>query len=142
MQQYMTHQEIFDLVAEHLLSQNCRSTTTAPFGGQDCMYRGDDHKMCAVGRLIKDDFYDPTLEGIGIAAIGSDQTSIIPSRAERAAMLATALKNSGVNADDISMLDLLHQLQHVHDNREPHEWASGLVEVGEDCGLDTSKVVA
>lgn len=59
----MNTQEIFNTVATHLLTQNARSMGTAPqMEGRGCLYRGENGRMCAVGCLIKDEFYDPILE--------------------------------------------------------------------------------
>ena len=56
----MNSQEIFDKVAVHLLTQP-RSLTG---NGGGCMYRGDNGTKCAVGCLIPDNEYDPSIEGL------------------------------------------------------------------------------
>lgn len=57
-----TAQEVFDQVAEHLLTQNRTS-----FDGQSCKYRivleNKDILKCAAGCLIGDDEYNPDFEG-------------------------------------------------------------------------------
>lgn len=55
--QEMTNQEIFDIVAAHLIKQNRRSMRDGR-----CVYRGENGDMCAVGCLIKDEFYTSALE--------------------------------------------------------------------------------
>ena len=59
----MTLQEMFDTMAAHLLKQGERSVS--PINPQQCRYRGDHGLKCAVGALIKDKFYKPSLEGRG-----------------------------------------------------------------------------
>jgi hypothetical protein len=48
-----TAQEVFDQVAEHMLTQNEQSKH-----GDTCAYRGDNGLKCAAGCLIGDDEYD------------------------------------------------------------------------------------
>jgi hypothetical protein len=52
-------QEIFTTVKNHLLSQNARSVNDY----DECVYRGVDGKMCAIGCLMPDHLYDPECEG-------------------------------------------------------------------------------
>ena len=54
----MNNQEVYDKVKEHLLSQNLRSIN--PIG--ECLYRGENGAMCAVGVLIPDDMYYSSFE--------------------------------------------------------------------------------
>ena len=54
----MTTQEVFDKVATHLLTQNCKSVDD--FGR--CFYRGPEGTKCAVGILIPDEQYNPSME--------------------------------------------------------------------------------
>lgn len=61
----MTKQEIFDIVAKHLLTQNCKAL------GLDgrCSYRGDAGTKCAVGILISDEEYYPEMEGFNVTGL-------------------------------------------------------------------------
>ena len=56
----MTRQEIFNKVADHLLTQGrvATSSTTLP----TCAYRSTDGATCAVGCLIPDELYVPEME--------------------------------------------------------------------------------
>ncbi len=54
----MSAQEVFDKVAEHLLTQNKKSIGLN--GG--CCYRGENGLTCAAGCLIPDDKYSPQME--------------------------------------------------------------------------------
>lgn len=58
-----TDQEIFDYVVEHLFKQN-----RVAKGYGICSYRGDGGTSCAVGCLIDDFFYSPSLECKGISS--------------------------------------------------------------------------
>ena len=89
----MNMQEIFDKVAQHLLTQP-RSTKIVN-GYPKCMYRGDNGTKCAAGCLIPDDEYKSWMEGSGIYGIYHK----IPSLA----------KISGVT------LSMIMDLQSIHD---------------------------
>jgi hypothetical protein len=52
-------QELFDTVATHLLGQKKAAKNAAGL----CCYRSPDGLRCAVGCLIPDEVYDPSLEG-------------------------------------------------------------------------------
>lgn len=54
----MNHQEIFNKVAEHLLTQNAKAML-----GEECVYRSEDGCRCAIGCLIPDELYRPEFEG-------------------------------------------------------------------------------
>ncbi len=54
-----TEQECFDRVAEHLLTQNCRSVDQE----ENCVYRDEQGRKCAAGCLIPDKAYSAKFEG-------------------------------------------------------------------------------
>jgi len=54
----MTPQEIFDKVAEHLFTQGVPSIN----GRGQCVYRGQNGTSCAVGVLIPDEDYRPSMD--------------------------------------------------------------------------------
>lgn len=103
----MNTQEIFDTVANHLLTQNARAMRDNVGG---CAYRGKDGLTCAVGCLIADEFYDPALEGEGVSA---DE-------------VVQALNESlGMPIGDREQ-DLLGHLQRIHDNEQVENWPKEL----------------
>lgn len=66
----MTPQEVFDTVANHLRKQGQRARVANPnfrpgFHGTEeiCAYRSPEGLRCAVGCLIKDEDYVPSMEG-------------------------------------------------------------------------------
>lgn len=95
----MNKQEIFDKVTKHLYDQNCQAIDA----GRTCRYRGDDGTMCAVGCLIKDEYYDPSLEGTMYAA--EEFSGVKPA--------VNASVGRELTNDEV---DLLDHLQQVHDN--------------------------
>lgn len=107
----MTLQEIFDKASTHLLTQNAKSL----LGISMCRYRADNGLMCAVGCLIKDEFYTPDLER---------KVSYMKD-------VQTALVSSGVldKVDTVIMSEksrMLDRLQEIHDIRLVSEWESEL----------------
>ena len=97
-------QETFNTVAQHLLTQRVKSQT-----GLLCRYRSqvDNHTVaCAIGCLIKDEFYDPDLEQqemYNIDVIEAVQKSL----------------DTVLVPDDVSFLAVL---QTIHDLKEPNTW--------------------
>jgi hypothetical protein len=57
-----TEQEIFDIVANHLLTQGTQSLRLDKFGDEQCVYRGTKITKCAAGILIPDEHYSKKLE--------------------------------------------------------------------------------
>lgn len=62
-----TNQEIFDIAATHLLTQNKQSTAIRldSYGRSQtvCLYRGPNGLMCGIGPFIPDEKYTPEMEG-------------------------------------------------------------------------------
>ena len=117
----MLMQQIYDQVATHLLKQKATSMGTDPEYPEKeiCAYRGDGGKMCAVGCLIKDEFYDVNLENSSI-----NNKDVVD-----------AVKRSlDSDLSNISII-LLGRLQRLHDGVNPMEWKRALKEVAEEFEL-------
>lgn len=102
----MTEQEIFTKVANHLLTQNEPSVNS----DYECLYRGPNGLKCAVGCLIKDEFYSADIERMAVA------TCDVNAR----------LISSGIIVDSH---ELLQALQQLHDYGDPATWRQGLERV-------------
>ena len=106
-----TAQQVFDQVARHLLTQNAKSgvqydkvdDTSEPFR---CLYRDPEGRKCAAGCLIADDEYKEEFEDSGWASL------VLTSRVQTTAHI-----------------DLIRDLQYVHDNNEPNDWLARLRDV-------------
>lgn len=96
----MTKQEVFNVVREHLLKQGVRSENAAG----SFRYRGPNGLMCAVGVIIPDDLYHPEMEGRVVKDIWH-------------------MFSLGYYPN---VLDLLEDLQNVHDTYWPPVWAEKL----------------
>ncbi len=90
-----TAQEVFDYIANHLLTQNAQSKD--PNNGA-CLYRGPDGKKCAVGILFEDSDYDRNYEGTNWIGLCVDDA--FPQRHKI----------------------LIHKLQEIHDNMPANHW--------------------
>jgi hypothetical protein len=105
--------EVFNKVEEHLLSQGERSVKYLDVS----VYRGEYGMSCAIGCLIKDEFYHEGLEGIGMWA--GEKIN------ERQIMLEEALVNSGINLS-CAMTRMLKDLQSLHDTVNFEVWEQSL----------------
>lgn len=128
----LTLQEIFDKSAVHLLTQGERSTSEAAVegGGNGCAYRGENGRMCAVGVLIPDDKYDPAIEGDGVYGISEviEKCGIIENR------------HRTLDTEDGKRLDLMSELQKIHDGTDPVMWFGSLKDLAIQRGLSTAAI--
>jgi hypothetical protein len=106
----MTAQEIFDKVLAHLRTQG---EPALDYLGT-CAYRGRLNEttgkspMCAIGCLIPDDKYDPTMEGGGIYLVKDHAPDSWDCSTQ---VLSGVLTDLGLNGH----LELLNELQSAHD---------------------------
>lgn len=110
----MTAQEVFDTVASHLLRQNKQSISIYDEGS--CRYRSSEGLMCAVGILLTDEEYKIDWEGVG-----SDELfDSIPSFNDRVGH---------------TNIDIVRELQKLHDTYEPQFWKVKLALLAANYGL-------
>lgn len=114
----MTLQETFDTVARALVKQGGPSLNEV----NRCAYRGENGARCAVGHLIPDDRYDPSMEN--------------ESAGHR--RVAPVLRGLGVD------VYLAGALQRTHDGTVKHPagwltaWADSMRRIAESYGLSTA----
>jgi hypothetical protein len=98
----MNRQEVFDSVSRHLIEQGCKSVSPddMEIGSYTCMYRGEQGTKCAIGALIKDEYYCTTFEGNSLS-----EESILKAIEKS---LDVVLKNKDK--------DFLRALQNAHDS--------------------------
>ena len=106
----MTNQEAFTTVVLHLRKQGRRAKENSK-----CRYRAPDGCMCAIGALIPDDQYTPELEGNNVRAL-----SDLP-----------ALQDLNLN--------LLHDLQILHDTVDPENWENQFAFLARTYKLEVPK---
>lgn len=103
-----TEQEVYDQVATHLLTQNCKPKER-DYGL--CLYRGPNNTKCAAGCLIADSEYRREMEGVSWRDLARDKR--VP------------LEHS----------NLIMALQRVHDRSESNEWPIKLKQLALEWGL-------
>ena len=64
-------QQVFDQIAEHLLTQSSKSRQTIENSGcsSRCAYRGDEGAKCAIGVLIPDEEYRGDMESKAVYSV-------------------------------------------------------------------------
>ncbi|CAG2152749.1 hypothetical protein [Ralstonia mannitolilytica] len=112
---FLAIEDIFERVRTHLLTQRCRSEDA----DGEPRYRGLDNRRCGVGILIDDAVYCSAIERLGVSLLR------VPSDDP----LACALRASGINVDDDRVVDLLIDLQDIHDLHAVEGWPAALEDV-------------
>ena len=105
-----TEQELFNRVKTHLLNQGERANSDVQNAGiYECVYHSSSGLKCAIGCLITDEVYRPSLEGVDL----TDRE------------LWDALLDSGIDMGG-KTLSILQMLQNVHDSNEPSDWSRAI----------------
>jgi hypothetical protein len=116
----MNKQELFEFVIDKLIEQGVQSVDE--YG--DCMYRGVDGAKCAVGHLIKDEFYNEEYEN----------NSCCHEQVEDALML------SGVDREYNNFLTKLQDFHDAHGSWSKEGLRiTRIIEFAKNYNLDYSK---
>lgn len=118
----MTLQEIFNKVVER---SKTKIVACSPRGY--CVYRTPSGLACFAGCLIPDIFYSPELEGHIV--LTNDDVRFLT----KISVVNEALYKAGI--DNNQKLNLVCQLQRIHDSFDPHEWEGKLKEIANEHGL-------
>jgi hypothetical protein len=116
----MNHQQIFDIVATHLLKQKARSQNHSRTA---CLYRGQEGRKCAVGVLIADEHFEPDFNQCGVYN----------------SKVVNSLQKSGISTD-IDTMDLLGDLQWIHDSHPVDGWKSRLQSYAAEKKFNTDAI--
>jgi hypothetical protein len=117
----MTLQEVFDTAAMHMLQQGEAAKNTSG----NCFYRSPNGCRCPVGWLIPDNLYRPDLEG-----------NIVRSLSIESVLTSAGVLPIRMQGDYERYMDLLVELQQIHDNREPRQWKSYLISLAQRFNLE------
>ncbi|MDR5830034.1 hypothetical protein P9250_19350 [Caballeronia sp. LP006] len=112
----LSPKDIYQRVSRHLLDQGAVSEDD----NGSCRLRSANGRKCAIGSLVRDEHYDPALEGVGISYY----------RHAHDGKLLRALYASNVNAYDPNVIDLLMELEQIHDDSSVEEWPHRLAVLG------------
>ena len=130
----MTKQEIFNTVCEHLIKQNKRASDNG-----NCVYRTAEGLKCAVGCLIKDEYYSPWFEELTMNHVRAGvRGDFVPIRVRS---FIDALVNSGVPINDSETVDLLQLLQKIHDGFDESRWKGKLRSLAILAGLQQPECI-
>jgi len=111
----MSAQQVFDHVAEHLLTQGVKSIDIEDEGEEPiCLYRAE-NLACAVGCLIPNSLYVPEMEKKNVATL---------------LVIFSCLKYLQPHEK------LLFALQSIHDNKRSYSWSEALKELAEEYKLN------
>lgn len=106
-----TVQDAFDICVNHLLTQKVKSLSWSDRDeAETCRYRGYNGLMCGIGPLIDDNHYSFTLEGRAV-----DNPQVI-----------TCLRDSGWGDICDANLNVLRDVQGVHDYSSTEKWEEAL----------------
>lgn len=111
-------QTVFHRVAQHLLAQGKRSENN-----KGCLYRGPDGLKCAIGVLIPDELYKRGLENTP-----ADDPAVLEVLEE-----AGVLTLGGPYTN--RLVNLLRQLQLVHDDTQPENWPARLETIAKEYDI-------
>lgn len=126
----MNKQEVFDKVANHLLTQNRKAINTGNLSPYvKCVYRTDDGLKCAIGCLIPDHLYDTKIEGCS-PNVNPDQ-AVSPGGAMLSKILISQLGE--LTEQDYQFLK---ELQFIHDTCEVQYWKDDLTRLGINNNLN------
>ena len=118
---------IYQTVRKHLLTQRLRSMTKLPNGDKKCAYRGFNGTKCAVGCLITDHMYDPSMEGMGASR-----------ELVRHALRQIFNVHHGLDRDIEYFYMIVETLQSIHDEWPVHSWESRLDRFAVENGFTNS----
>ena len=96
-----TDRDVFEFIKNHLLTQGERSVMD---NEMTCAYFGTEGKRCAVGALIREDIYHPSIEEkpVNHSLLRSAITKSVP--------------NWKINTE------MLGELQSIHDGTSDYDW--------------------
>ena len=115
-------QQAYTTVALHLLAQNEKSFVLEV---EDCAYRDDRGNKCAIGALIDDRDYRPTMEN---QTAGSLKIQALGGKMPNSPLMKLSQ-------------DLANALQWTHDIHNVDMWPHHLRDVGEDHELEIPEEV-
>jgi hypothetical protein len=134
--QFFSHQEIFDRAVADLLARG--RTMLMESGGS--AYRRGYCGGCPVGSFIRPRDYVAAIEGVPVRYIARPLAGVPAYMRIGVTQLRRALLRARINVYDPLTIDLLGQLQRVHDVHGVWEWQARLVCVARHFKLNANLV--
>ena len=131
----INRQAIFNKVCEHLITQNAKSVSKSfaknynDIVPDTCNYRGENNTMCAIGCLIKDEFYHKRLEG----------STTFDEKIQNALARSGIHYKMSIRSDNSS--EFLENIQSIHDFYPVNEWKEKLREFADTWELDQPAII-
>lgn len=130
---FLTHQQIFDHCANHILTQN--STAVSKTGG--AITRGFDGRTCPIGALISISDYTVRMDSVPVRYLAGEWVDQKPWYMEEGVEdLRAVLLKAKINATDPVTVGLLSKLQNVHDIFGKWEFVSRLRQIADEYDLE------
>ncbi len=98
----ISNQDLFDKIVAHLRSMTERSVDS---NSGNCRYRGDNGNRCAIGGIIKDEFYHPDIEIAGKNSVTC------------AGVMEAVQKSLDIDELNDGNFSVMRGLQDIHDNK-------------------------
>lgn len=144
----MNKQEVFNKVVSELRKQGRAARN---YDG-DCKYRTkpelEPELRCALGVLVKDEFYDKRMEGDSLSGIGSEtqkellhrfKTRSNPGEFGKKVLILEILEKSGIEVETTEDIEFLGDLQLTHDTVLPEHWECGWKRIAVKWNLSVPK---
>ncbi len=132
-----TRQEIFNQVCNHLLTQKEKA-----INGPACVYLAPDGKQCAVGCLIPKEYYDPEIEGFGLCVVDQKVSVGRGLMYQENKLKMILMESLEMTENDFKEnITFLRELQRIHDDNHPDNWAYRLLVFGEETNLEIPEIV-
>jgi hypothetical protein len=121
-------QELFDQCVTHLLTQNEQGTDD----NDNCVYRGQGGKKCAIGGILPDSLYEPCFE--------NHQASLVLIRIKHPRANVPTRESCLTNGwllpiTKTKFLKLADELQIMHDEVYVEDWYNSLLNIGKEFNL-------
>ena len=129
---FLTHQEIFDRATRHLFSRG-HAGQLPRMGSTYRGYCGG----CPVGSFIAPRDYVTGMEGIPVLFVGASALAMPSYMNPGLAALKRALLRSQINVYNPATIELLGDLQNIHDVLDKRQWRDGLSSIARQFGLCT-----
>ena len=115
---FLTNQEIFDIASKHLLTQ-IKPSTKKIVGELEPVfaYRGDDGAVDTLGVMLKDEEYKPIMDINQLSINQLEKQNLLPKRFKKS-------------------VNLLTDLQILHDCFRPEKFEKNLLEIANKYGLE------
>ena len=109
----------------HCQKRHCNVYQSLPSYYNNANYYSYDNTRCAIGKLIPRQNYQQAIEGLPV----TNQRVLSSLRSE-------------IDTNDPEVVDLLQELQNIHDDYDRQHWRDQLLMLARERGLDTNFLIS